>query len=63
MFGSKAFIKIEKKSVKQSLPLDFFERVCDLELQLAKEFNMDTLQELVKLFKVYSSNSECNRIL
>jgi hypothetical protein len=52
MFGSKAFINIEKKNIKKSLPPDFFERVCDLELQLAKEFDMKTLHELIKLFRV-----------
>lgn len=41
-----------KRKVSDKLPNDFCEKVCDLELKLAKEFNIATLQELTKLFKV-----------
>lgn len=42
----------------QSLPSDFFEKVIDLELKLAQEFNISTVQELSNLFmvKIVSNN-------
>jgi hypothetical protein len=43
---------ITGKQVAKTLPENFFEQVVDLELKLAKEYNMSTVQELTDLFKV-----------
>ena len=43
---------ISRKSSKRVLPENFFEKVLDLELKIKREFQMDTLQELVNLYTV-----------
>jgi hypothetical protein len=40
------------KKVVKSLPEGFFEKVLDLELKLKREFQMQTLQELVSFYSV-----------
>ena len=42
--------KIRRDS--KDLPTDFIEQVIELELKLAKDFNLNTLNELSNLFKV-----------
>lgn len=43
---------ITGKQTAKTLPENFFEQVVDLELKLAKEYKMSTVQELTDLFKV-----------
>jgi hypothetical protein len=40
------------KKVVKSLPESFFEKVLDLELKLKRDFQMQTLQELVSFYSV-----------
>jgi hypothetical protein len=40
------------RKVTKKLPENFFEKVLDLELQLKREFMMESLQELVNLYSV-----------
>ena len=40
------------EDVTLSLPINFFEKVMDLELKLAKEYKLSTFKELSNLFMV-----------
>jgi hypothetical protein len=43
---------ISRKASKCVLPENFYEKILDLELKINREFQMDTLQELVNLYTV-----------
>jgi hypothetical protein len=43
---------ILQKKVRRSLPINFFEKVLDLELKIKREFSMASLSELVDLYTI-----------
>ena len=45
---------LKSRKVIKELPINFFEKVIDLELKIKKDFSMEMLEELTYLYSVIS---------